>query len=69
MGGRRGALMVFLERLEERRTLGRGKRVLEDNIKMDLEEKRSGSGQIWMAGFCECGNQTSGSIKYGICLG
>jgi hypothetical protein len=36
MRGRRGALKVFLERCEEKRTLGRGKVILVYNTKMDL---------------------------------
>jgi hypothetical protein len=40
IGSRTGALNVFVERPEERRTLGGGKRVLEDNINMDPEEVR-----------------------------
>jgi hypothetical protein len=36
MGDRRGPLKFFLERPEERRPLGRRKRILEDNIKMVL---------------------------------
>jgi hypothetical protein len=45
---------------------------LEDNIKMDLQEVGCG-GMDWIelaqietvAGTCECGNEPSGTVKYG----
>jgi hypothetical protein len=43
-----------------------------ENIKMDIhavgkghELNRSGSGQVQVAGFCECGNEPAVSIKCG----
>jgi len=53
--------------------LGRPRRRWEDNIKMDIQEVGCG-GMDWIdlaqdrdrvAGTCECGNEFSGSIKYG----
>jgi hypothetical protein len=38
MGEVRGAYNILVGRLEGRRTLGRPRRRLEDNIKMDLRE-------------------------------
>jgi len=59
--------------LQPRYRLGRPRRRLEDNIKMDLQEigcggyglDRAGSGYGQVAGTCECGNEPSGSIKCG----
>jgi hypothetical protein len=57
---------------EEGRALGRPRRRWEDNIKMDLQEV--GWGMHWIelahnrgqvANSCECGNESSVSIKYG----
>jgi protein-tyrosine phosphatase len=52
--------------------LGRPRRRWEDNIKMDLREidmwdvlDRYGSEQGQVAVCCKCGNEHSGSIKYG----
>ena len=57
---------------EGKRPLGRPRHIWEDNIKMDLQEVGRGAwtGSIWfrtgqVAGTCECGNEPSGSIKYG----
>jgi hypothetical protein len=57
---------------EGKRTLGRPRHRWEDNIKMYLQEMRcghvldrAGSGQGQVASTCECGNETSGSIKCG----
>ena len=38
MGESSGAYRVLVEKPEERRPLGRSRRILEDNIKMDLRE-------------------------------
>jgi hypothetical protein len=38
MGERRGVYSVFVVNLEGKRKLGRPRRVLEDNIKMDFQE-------------------------------
>jgi hypothetical protein len=48
--------------------MGRPKRRLEDNIKVDLRDRwgeldSPGSGKGPVAGFCENGNEPSGSIK------
>ena len=56
---------------EGRRPLGRPRHKWEDNVKMDFRWdgghglNRSGSGKRQVAGLCECGNEPSGSIKYG----
>jgi hypothetical protein len=42
IGDRRSACKVFLERPEEQRPLGKGKRRLEDDTKMYLSEVRRG---------------------------
>jgi len=46
MGERRGVHMVFVEKPEGRRPLGRPRRKWEDNIKMDLQEV--GWGMDWI---------------------
>jgi hypothetical protein len=55
-----------------KRPLGRTRRRWVDNIKMDLQEVGWGewTGLIWLkigrvVWACECGNETSGSIKCG----
>jgi hypothetical protein len=55
-----------------KKPLRRTRRRREDNIKMDLQEVGWGAwiGLIWLwkgrvSGCCECGNEPSGSIKYG----
>jgi len=57
---------------EGKRPLGRPRSRWEDNIKMDLRDLEWGHGLDcfgpgWgqVAGFCECGNEPSGSIKCG----
>jgi len=37
IGDRRGSYSAFMERPEERRSLGRGKRRLEDNTKVEIK--------------------------------
>jgi hypothetical protein len=44
MGGKRGAYRILVGRLEGKRPLGRPRRRLEDNIKMDLQEVGWGRG-------------------------
>jgi hypothetical protein len=58
--------------LREERQIGRPRRLWEDIIKMDLWELgwghgqgRSGSVYGHVVRSCECGNETSGSIKCG----
>jgi hypothetical protein len=72
MGKRRGAYRAEVEKPEGRRQLGRPRRRLEGNDKMDLREVgwehgqiRSGSGQEQVAGSCEYGDEPSGSIECG----
>jgi hypothetical protein len=48
-GVRRGAYSVFVERPEERRLLGKGRRRLEDNTKVELKEVRRGVDWIELA--------------------
>jgi len=67
------ACSILVGRPEGKRPLGRPIRRCEDNIKMDLQEVgwRPWTGLIWLrigtggADFCECGYETSGSIKCG----
>jgi hypothetical protein len=56
--------------LREREHLEKPRRRWENNIKMDLREvewerglNRSSSGWRQVAGYCECGNESSDSIK------
>ena len=66
-----------MEKPEGKRPLGRPRRRWEDNIKMDLQEVGSGdvdriehgSGYGQVADACDCGNESSGSIKCGEFLG
>jgi len=60
-------------KLEGKRPLGRPRHRWEDNIKMDLQDMGC-EGTDWIdvaqhkghvAGACECGNETSGSIQCG----
>ena len=44
MGYRRGAYRVLVERLDEKRPLGRPWRIWKDNNKMDLQKVRWGRG-------------------------
>jgi hypothetical protein len=72
VGDRRGAYRVLVGKPEGRnhlKDLGIDGRII---LKWDLREvgyghglDRSGSGQGQFAGCCECGNEPSGSIKYG----
>ena len=72
----RGIYRVLVGKPERKRPLGRPRHRWEENIKMNLQEvgcggcelDRAGSGQRQVAGTCECGNELSGSIKYGIFL-
>jgi len=69
MGDRRGAYRVSVERPKRKRPLGRPTHKYENNIKKDQEVGwgawirliclRKGT----VGGACECGNETSGSIK------
>jgi len=73
MGERRGLYRVLVGKPEGKRPLGRPRRRLEDNIKLDLQEvgcggeglDRAGSGQGQVAATCEGCNELSGSIKCG----
>jgi hypothetical protein len=73
MGEGRGVYRVLVGRPEGKKPLGRPRHRWEDNIKMDLREMRidgcdldsAGAGQCPVAGFCENGNEPSGSIKKG----
>jgi hypothetical protein len=71
MGEGRGVYRFLVGRLEGKRPLGRPRRRWEVNIKMDLRETGI-DGAKWillaqdkspMAGFCEHGNEPSGSMK------
>jgi hypothetical protein len=77
MGEGRGVYRVLVGMPQRKRPLGRPRRRLEDNIKMDLREIgidvanwiRLAQDGVPLAGFCEHGNETSGSIKKaGYCL-
>jgi len=63
MSKRRGLYRILVGKSEGKRSLGRTKRIWEDNIKMDLQEVRWGHG-LDLSG-SECGNEPSGSIKCG----
>jgi hypothetical protein len=71
MGERRGAYRVLMWKPEGNRPLSRPRRRWENNIKIDLKEfDREGvnwidldQGTGRLAGSCERGNETSGSIK------
>ena len=72
MRKRRSAYGVLVGKPEWRRPLGRPRRRWEDNIKIDHKEvgggnglDQSGSGQGYVVGCCECGNEHSSSIKCG----
>jgi hypothetical protein len=73
MGDRRGAYSVLVGKPEGRRPLGRPRYRWKDNIKMYLQEVGWGGADLidlaqeQVAGSCECGNEPSGSIKWGIC--
>jgi hypothetical protein len=68
---RRGAYRVLVGKREGKRALGRARCGWGDCIKMDLHEVGWGAwtGLIWLrtgtvVGFCECGNELLGFIKY-----
>jgi hypothetical protein len=70
MGEGRGVYRVLVGRTEGKRPLGKPRRRWEDNIKMDIREIEidGGTGFSWLGigsrgGFCEHGNEPSGSIK------
>jgi hypothetical protein len=74
MGEGRGVYRVLVGRPEGKRPLGRPRSRWEDNIKMNLREIRI-DGANWIqlaqdkgpvAGFCEHGNEPSGSIRKNI---
>ena len=74
MGDRRDAYWVLVGKPGGKRPLGRPKRRWEDNIKMDLQEvgcggldwiEIAGDRDRWGGGYCECGNETSASVKCG----
>jgi hypothetical protein len=70
-GGGERCLQGFGWRSEGKRPLGRRRRRLEDNIKLDLREIgidklnwiRLAQDRVQWGGFCENGNEPSGSIK------
>jgi len=73
MGERRNVYSVLVGKPEGKRSLGRPRSSWENNIKIDLQEVRCG-GMDWIelaqdvsqvAGTCECGNESPGSIKCG----
>jgi hypothetical protein len=73
MGEERGVCRVLVRKPEGKRPLGRPRRRWEDNISIDLQEVGCG-GMDWIGlahdrdrwrGLCECGNEPSGSIKWG----
>jgi hypothetical protein len=76
MGAGKGVYRILVGRAEGKRPLGRPRRRWEDNIKMGLtetvrlgEQDSAGSVQGPVVGFCEHGNEPSGSIKKaGYCL-
>jgi hypothetical protein len=69
-GVRRGIYRVLVGKPEGKRPLGRPRHRWEDNIKVDLQEVGCG-GMNYIelaydregAGICECGNESSDSIK------
>jgi hypothetical protein len=70
IGEERGVHRVLVGKPEGKRPLGRPRRTLEDNIKMDVQEVGCGvldwiglAQNRQVAGTCECGNEPSGSIK------
>jgi hypothetical protein len=69
MEERIGAYRVLVGKREGKRSLGRPSRRCKD-IKLDVQELgwRAWSGLIWLrtgTGYCECGNEPSGSINCG----
>jgi hypothetical protein len=78
MGEMRIAYNILVRKPERKRPLGRPRRRGEDHIRMDRREiwwvgrcglHASGSRQGPVAGFCEHGDEPSGSIKGGEFLG
>jgi hypothetical protein len=73
MGERRDVYRVLVGRPKDKSPLGRPWRRWEDNVKMDLREIgieganwiRLAQDRVLVAGFCEHGNEPSGSIKIG----
>jgi hypothetical protein len=72
MGDRRGVYRVLVGKPEGMRPLGRPRRRREDNIKMNLQEVGCGgldwielAQEVQMVCTCACGNEPSGSIRYG----
>jgi hypothetical protein len=70
MWKKRNAYGILVRKPERERPLGRPRRRWVDNIKMDLREiewRLIWTGSIWLtigtSGFCEHGNEPSGSIK------
>jgi hypothetical protein len=73
MGERTGVHRALVGKPEGKRPLGRPRRRWENNVKVDLQELgcefmdwielAQDRGQV--AGTCECGNEPSGSIKWG----
>ena len=70
-GERKGVYRILVGKPEGKRPMGRTRRRWKDNIKMDLQEVGCG-GMDWIelaqdrgqvAGTCEYGNESSGSIK------
>ena len=73
MGKKRGMYRVLVGKPDGRRLLGRPRRRWENNMKIDLQEvgcggyglDRAGSREGQVAGIFECGNEPSGSMKFG----
>ena len=66
MGEERGVYRVLLRKPEGRRPLGRPKRRWVDNIRMWVYGLDwAGPEQRQVADACECGNEPSGSVKFG----
>jgi len=72
MSHRRGAQRVLVGSSDGRRPLERCRRRWEDNTKINFQVVgwEAWTGLIWLrigtaAGVCECGNESSGSIKRG----
>jgi hypothetical protein len=67
--GWKRSVQGFGAKPEGKRPLGRPSRRWEDNIKMDVQEVECGvcTGFSWISTEtgCECGNESSGSIKCG----
>jgi hypothetical protein len=65
-GGERNPYRILVAKPEWKRPLGRPRRRLVDNLKMDLRE-RGWDGMDWIdvaqEGSCKHGNEASGSIK------